>query len=163
MPPGPRRLRRHRRSREHLLAEARALVSGIIMKSVLASTATLLHLRRPHCRHAKDTQEPRKLSGLKFHAMFSAAKEAGLTARETGALRRELSTHLPGILSCRTRVHPEKQAATRRTRVEFETSFATTPTPPSAAAATAAPGAGRVVGGRRNQEGVRCVLYRGGR
>ena len=66
----------------------------------------------------------------RYRVTFSAAEEAGLIARETGALRREMSMTLQDALSYRTRACLEKQALARSSQVHFTSSPAPTPTPP---------------------------------
>ena len=57
-----------------------------------------------------------KRRARKHRVTFTPAEEAGLIARETGALRRELSMTLQYVLSFRTRVCLEKQATARPSR-----------------------------------------------
>ena len=61
----------------------------------------------------------KKRRAQRYRVTFSAAEEAGLIARETGALRRELSMTLQDALSYRTRVCLEKQALARPSQVHF--------------------------------------------
>ena len=82
-----------------------------------------------------------KRRAQRYRVTFSAAEEAGLIARETGALRRELSMTLQDALSYGTRVCQEQQALARPSQVHFTRPPAPTPTPrPSEDPGTSASG-----------------------
>ena len=75
-----------------------------------------------------------------FRVTFSAAEEAGLIARETGALRRELSITLQDALSLRTRSRLEKQALSRPSQGPPHRPPATSSTHPPGGPGTSATG-----------------------
>lgn len=81
-----------------------------------------------------------ELRGWGYHVPLSDAAEAGLIARETEALRRELSMTFQDALSYLIRRNPEKWAAARPSSVHLEASPATLPTPALRATASTAPG-----------------------
>lgn len=84
-----------------------------------------------------------------------AAEEAGIVARETGALRPELSMTIQDTLPNRTRLCLEKKAVARPSRVDSTTSPATSPKPPPGAAkATTASGSGEGNEGKKTRGGA---------
>lgn len=84
-----------------------------------------------------------KRRARKYRLTFTTAGEAGLIARDTGALRREVSMTLQDTLSYRTRECLEKQTAARRSRVDPGRSPATKLTAPRGGVAKTASKEGR--------------------